>query len=48
MLQSYKMHSEDEMSVDENTSDEEGTDTIINDNDIINLKKYFPIKLQNK
>ena len=44
----YKMQSEDEMSVDENTSDEEGTDTIINDNDIINLKKYFPIKLQNK
>ena len=44
----YKMHSEDEMSVDENTSDEEGTDTIINDNDIINLMKYFPIKLQNK
>ena len=44
----YKMQSEDEMSVDENTSDEEGTDTIINDNDIINLKKYFPISLQNK
>ena len=44
----YKVQSEDEMSVYENTSDEEGTDTIINDNDIINLKKYFPIKLQNK
>ena len=44
----YKVQSEDEMSVDKNTSDEEGTDTIINDNDIINLKKYFPIKLQNK
>ena len=44
----YKMQSEDETSVDENTSDEEGPDKIINDNDIIKLKKYFSIKSQNK
>ena len=44
----YKMQSEDEMSIDENSSDEDDNNTIMNDNDIIKLRKIFPLKLTNK
>ena len=44
----YKMQSEDKMSIDENSSDEDDNNTIMNDNDIIKLRKIFPLKLTNK
>ena len=44
----HKIQSEDEMSIDENSSDEDNNKEIINDNDITKLRKMFPLKLKNK